>query len=148
MNQHTAWVRKMTTDDIEWALSIAREHYSGRYSEPSVRQWLHARLSEPTMCFLRSEHVAGVAHLAKRFQNPERWQAFLTALYAVPGNHGREVLRVVEGLRDWSKGHGAGKFWMGDITGHNLGSISRILGGRLAGYTYVVDLDGDPKALG
>lgn len=138
------WVR----DDIEWALGLGRQFYDGRYDEPAVRAWLHARLDEPTMIFLRTQHALGVAHTQFRFQRPDRPQAYLDLLYAEPGNYGREILRIMQGLRDWATEQKAGKFWFGDFTGHDMGALAALLGGRLAGHTYIVDLDGDAMALG
>lgn len=143
-----AWVRRMETDDIEWALSIGRNYYDGRYDEQNVRLWLHARLVEPSMVFLRSAHAVGIAHLAERYHAPGHVQAYLTLLYAEPGNHGREVLRILEALRDWAVEKKASKFWFSDITGYDLGAVLKLVGGRLAGHTYVVDIDNDPQALG
>ena len=148
MNGHSFSPRLMTVDDIEWALSVARMHYQGRYDENAVRAWLKERLPSPHMVFLRTDHAIGIAHLAMRFHMPSRPQAYLTLLYAEPGNHGREVLRIVQGLRDWATGKNAGKLFFGDFTGHDMAAIARILGGRLAGHTYVFDLDGDAQILG
>jgi hypothetical protein len=143
-----AFVRRMTPDDIEWALSIGRNYYEGRYDEQGVRLWLHARLSHPTMILLRSEHAVGIAHLGEHYHAPGHVQAFLTLLYAEPGNYGREILRLVEAIRDWAVEKKCSKFWASDITGYDLGALLKIIGGRTAGHTYVVDLDGDPNALG
>lgn len=143
-----AWVRRMTPEDIEWALSIGRNYYEGRYDEQGVRLWLHARLNDANMVFVRSAHAVGIAHLGARYYAPNNLQAFLTLLYAEPGNHGREVLRIVEALRDWATEKKAAKFWFSDITGYDLGALLKIVGGRVAGHTYVVDLDGDMQALG
>lgn len=148
MNASAIWVRRWVADDIEWALSVGRSHYEGLYDEPNLRAWLKVRINEPMMCFLRSQHALGVAHLAYRVQTPKRPQAYLTLLYAEPGNYGRECLRLLEGLRDWASEKQAGKFWVGDSTGHDLGPVVKLIGGRFAGHTYVVDLDGDSKVLG
>lgn len=143
-----ASVRPMTPDDVEWGLAISRQYYEGAYDENNARLWAHARLLEPNMVFLRSDHVLGVAHLAQRFQAPERMQAYLTLLYAEPGNYGREVLRVIQALKEWAVSKKAGKFWLSDVTGHDMGAVVKLVGGRLAGHTYVVDLDGSVETLG
>ena len=148
MNASVTPVRLLTEDDIEWALGIGRLYYEGAYDENSVRLWLYARLKEPGMIFLRSEHAIAVAHLAQRFQMPGRFQAHLILLYSEPGNYGREVLRLMEALKQWALEKKAGKLWFGDVTGHDLGKIAGMIGGRTAGHNYVVDLDGDPKTLG
>lgn len=148
MNGHNFQPRKWTVDDIEWALGLARIHYAGQYDEAAVRAWLHERLPNPGMVFLRTDHAIGVSHLQYRFHMPQRPQAYLTLLYAEPGNHGREVIRIVQGLRDWATEKQAGKLFFGDFTGHDMGAIAAILGGRLAGHTYVFDLDGNEKILG
>ena len=79
---------------------------------------------------------------------PVRPQAYLTLLYAEPGNYGREVVRIMQALADWAKSKNAGKLWFGDFTGHDMLALSKLLGGRLAGHTYVLDLDGNEKILG
>ena len=143
-----AVVRRMEPEDIEWALGLGRHYYEGRYDEQAVRLWLHARLKEPTMVFMRSDHAVGIAHLGERYHAPGHLQAYLTLLYAEPGNYGREVLRIIEALRDWAGEKKAAKFWFSDITGYDLGAVLKLIGGREAGHTYVVDLDNDPIALG
>lgn len=148
MNASIAWVRPFTPDDVEWAMRIGKTHYDGLFDEGNVRGWANARLNEPWMCWLRSEHAFGVAHLAYRFQSGTRPQAYLTLLYAEPGNYGRECLRILEALAAWAREKQAGKFWVGDTTNHDLGPVVKLIGGRLAGYTYVVDLDGDAEILG
>lgn len=148
MNGHSFAPRRWTRDDIEWALSIGRSHYAGQYDEVAVRAWLKERLPEPNMIFLRTENAVGVSHLSYRFQNPTRPQAYLTLLYAEPGNHGRQVLRIMQGLAAWAAEKGAGKFWYGDVTGHDMAALTTLIGGRLAGHTYVLDLDGNSSILG
>lgn len=133
-------VRRMTAADVDWGVALGRTHYPGEFDEASVRAWALARIAEPSMVFLRTDHAFLVGHLAERYNAPGRKQAFLTLLYAEPGNYGREVLRLVEGLRDWAAERGAAKVWIGDVSGHDLGRIAEMLGGRFAGRTYVVDL--------
>ena len=141
-------VRRMLPSDIDWAIGLAKQHYGDKFDAVSVRTWALARLSEPAMVFLRTDHAFGVAHLGERYNAPGHKQAYLTLLYAEPGNHGLEVVRIMDGLRQWGKGVGVSKFWFGDVTGHDMAKLAKVLGGRLAGHTYVVDLDGDPAAFG
>ena len=141
-------LRPITPADIDWAIDLAAQHYDGRFDADSVRRWAAVRLSEPSMTFLRTDHAFGVAHLGERYYAPGHRQAFLTLLYAEPGNHGREVVRIMQGLRRWADGKGATKFWFGDVTGHDMAKLAGVLGGRLAGHTYVVDLDSDPTLFG
>lgn len=141
-------VRRMQPADVDWAIDVAAQHYDGRFNASAVRAWALARLPEPAMVFLRSDHAFGVAHLGERYHAPGHKQAYLTLLYAEPGNHGLDVVRIMDGLRQWAAGQGVTKFWFGDVTGHDMAKLAKVLGGRLAGHTYVVDLDGDPASFG
>lgn len=141
-------VWRVTPEDVDWGMALGANHYKGKFDHESVKRWALARLAWPSMVFLRSNHVLGVAHLAERYYAPGHPQAFLTLLYSEPGNYGREIVRVLEGLSDWASSKGASKFWFGDITGHDMGKLATVVGGRLAGHTYVVDLDNDPQTLG
>lgn len=141
-------VRRMTKPDIDWAVELASSYYEGRFNRDAVRAWGYARLAEPGMVFLRNEHAFGVAHLSERYIAPGHQQAYLTLLYAEPNTNGRAVLAIINALREWAVEKQATKFWFGDVTGHDMGKLATVIGGRLAGHTYVVDLDNDPNALG
>lgn len=140
-------IRVCTPDDIEWMITVAREHYEGLFDIDEVRRWLAVRLKEPTMVFMRGPNSFGVAHTAVRFNAPTRLQGYMTFLYATAAS-GFETFRLLRALCDWTKARGATKFWIGDTTGRNLGAFAQRLGGRLAGHTYVVDLDDNPNPLG
>ena len=111
-------------------------------------EWCKARLKDPNMVFLRSDHAFGVAHLGVAYHAPKRIQAYMTLLYAEPHTNGFEILRLLSGLVGWAKFKGATKFRGGDITGHDLGPLYRRLGGMDAGKNYVIDLDGKGTSLG
>lgn len=136
-------IRVITEDDIDWVMELARARYEQRdYSDEAIRAWIRARLKEPSMHFIRGEHSAGCCHLARRYMEPTRWQAYLTILASIQApSLSMEPYRIFEALVGWSKQQGATKFWASDITGHDLGSWVRRLGGREAGRTYVIDLD-------
>ncbi len=135
-------IRRCTEADIEWMAQIAATHYPGEFDASSAAAWGRARMSNPEMTFLRGQHTFGIAHLARRFHAPSRVQAYLTLLYAEPGKTlSSEPFRIVKGLVAWARGEGATKFWLSDISGHDLGGFAKHLGGRLAGHTYVIDLD-------
>ena len=142
MNIETPQIRQCTEADIEWMAGIAHRHYPDEFDRESAAAWGRARMQNPDMTFLRGSRCFGIAHLAKRFHAPSRVQAYLTLLYAEPGkNLSSEPFRIVKGLVEWARGKGATKFWLSDISGHDLGVFAERLGGRLAGHTYVIDLD-------
>ena len=141
------FIRPCTVDDIDWMVTLARTHYDGLFDEPQARLWVTARLKNSDMIFYRSENAFAVGHLAKRFNAPDRLQAFLTLLYAAPKS-GLEAYFVLQALASWAKDKGATKLWIGDSTGHDLGVFVKRLGGRLAGHTYVLDLDANPNPHG
>ena len=138
-------VRSVTPDDIEWGIALAGQHYSQEFDETAVRAWAHQRLSHPEIVFLRTDHAFGAANLAMRYSAPTRPQAYLTLLYAEKGVSGFELLRLINGLKEWALSKGATKFWLGDITGHDMGPLISRIGGVFAGSTYVVDLAGDGR---
>lgn len=144
-------IRLCTPDDVEWMISIANGRYPGEFDPEQARAWVPARLKEPTMLFIRGERSFGVAHLAKRFNSPTRVQAYLTLLYSEPGfmrSLSLEPFQLIKRMIEWGKEKGATKFWMSDISGVDLGPFAKRLGGRLAGHTYVVDLDGEGNRYG
>lgn len=145
----TTGIRTCTEADIEWMSQIAHAHYPEEFDLKSVAAWGRERMGNPSMTFLRGERTFGIAHLARRFHAPDRVQAYLTLLYAEPGKTlSSEPFRIVKGLVDWAKEQGATKFWLSDISGHDLGAFAKHLGGRLAGHTYVIDLDDKGKRYG
>ena len=142
-------IRKCTEADIEWMAQIAHAHYPDEFDLASVAAWGRERMNNPSMTFIRGERTFGIAHLARRFHAPARVQAYLTLLYAEPGKSlSSEPFRIVKGLVAWAKGQGATKFWLSDISGIDLGVFAEHLGGRLAGHTYVIDLDDNGKRYG
>lgn len=142
MNAQTGVIRLCTPDDVEWMIKVASSRYPGEFDPDQARVWVPQRLTSPDMLFIRGEHSFGVAHLARRFNAPDRVQAYLTLLYSDADNtHLLEPLMLVKNMKEWAVSKNASKFWMSDISGIDLGPFAKRIGGRLAGHTYVVDLD-------
>jgi len=142
-------IRRCGADDIDWMADIAWRRYPDEFDFESAKAWGAARINDPQMRFVRGIRTFGVAHLARRFNAPKRVQAYLTLLYADPGKTlSTEPFRIVEALVAWAKEQGATKFWLSDISGCDLGPFAKRLGGRLAGHTYVIDLDSEGTRYG
>lgn len=139
-------IRRCTEADIEWMVAIGEERYPGQFDTESVRAWGRERMVNPLMAFFRGERSFGACHLANRFNAPSRKQAYLTLLYSGKDSPSfalsLEPFFISQALIEWARGQGATKFWFSDMTGTDLGPFVKKLGGKLAGHTYVIDLDG------
>lgn len=137
-------IRPVIEADIDWVMELAKTRYAqADYSEKTMREWLAARLKEPSMYFIRGEHTGGCCHLARRYMAPERWQSYLTIIASFPLNHPTlEPFRVFTELVRWSRQKGATMFHASDVTGNDLGPWVRALGGHEVGKQYVIPLDG------
>ncbi len=146
-------IRRCTDADIEWMVEVATTRYPGQFDVEAVKAWGKERLANPQMVFYRGKRSFGACHLANRFNAPSRKQAYLTLLYSIPVEAAslaasREPLRIAEKLVSWAKEQGATKFWFSDMTQTDLGRFAAVLGGKLAGHTYVIDLDGQGTPYG
>ena len=146
---HISNIRRCVEADVPWMADIAHRRYPDEFDYESAKAWGYQQIKIPEMVFLRGERAFGVAHTARRFNAPKRLQAYLTLLYAEPAHTQLlEPYRIVEGLVDWARERGATKFWLSDISGVDLGAFAKRLGGRLAGHTYVIDLDAEGTRYG
>lgn len=137
-------IRVCTPDDIDWLMELARTRYDtiNDVNLPAVKAWLLERFNDPLMCFMRGKHSMGVSHMARRFMAPDRMQCYLVLLVSFPSKvPSMEPYRIAEAMAQWGKSKGATKFWMSDISGYDLGSFAKRMGGRDAGHTYIIDLD-------
>lgn len=142
-------IRVCTEADFQWMIDTVLTRYPNAFDVEQARAWATARVKDDRMIFMRGDHSFGVAHLAKRFNAPKHWQAYLTFIYSIDQQGSPfERFRIVRALRDWAKDRGATKFWLSDITGNDLGPFALRLGGRLAGHTYVIDLDDNANSFG
>lgn len=140
-------IRRCTEADVDWMVELAKSHYEEFFDHAQARAWGLARLKEPTMAFFRGSHAFIVGHLGRRFNAPTRVQAYMTLLYASP-EAGLEPYLLLRALAKWAAEQGATKLWIGTTTGYDFGIMALRLGGRLAGYTYVVDLDENENPYG
>lgn len=146
-------IRLCTEEDIPWMLQVAAEAYpqtDAARSQPAI-DWIRERLKEPNLIFLRGDRAIGIANLVERFYAPGRLQCYLLFLYASKADglsNVWEPFRILDALADWGKENGASAFWYGDVTGFDFEAYAKRRGGRLAGKTYVIDLDGAGRAFG
>jgi hypothetical protein len=137
-------------DDIDFLMDVAEVRYGPKdFDRPQARAWMAARMNSDIMAFFRGEHSGGCCHLSKHYMNPTKYQCFLTVLASKPSKSlSMEPFRICEAMVEWAREKGATKFWFSDITGHDLAPMVRHLGARVAGQTYVVDLDPDAGLYG
>ena len=146
-------IRRCVAADIPWMLSLAQEAYpeTDAATLPEASQWIEARMKQPDIVFLRGERSVGVANLQQKFYAPGRLQAYLLFLYATREHSDFNVWEpfyILDALQQWAKLGKASCFWFGDVTGFDFEAYAKRRGGRLAGRTYVIDLDGAGRPFG
>ena len=137
-------IRPCTPEDLAWMIDLAVARYPGGFDHAQAKAWIPTRMAQDNMFFVRGERGCGVANLIRRFNAPDRLQCYMLFIAAHPctGANLMEPFHLMDAMRDWGKDRGATAFWFSDITGYDFAAYAKRRGGRLAGHTYVIDLDG------
>lgn len=117
--------------DIDAVIALAPRVYPGwRFDPASMSAWLREFIASPSALAIWTDRAFCGTSLLRWMYRPERLEAVIIFIGAVPGARW-DAVRLISATLDWAKARGVERLRVGAETGEDLGPLMRYAARRV-----------------
>jgi hypothetical protein len=121
-------VRRLTADDIDWAIDLGERCYKRKLGHDAWARWILLRIRDPNMCFARGEHSIVVGMMQQRLPDQLVKDGLFPFWMSDTAGYAGELVRVFNQVLFWMEVNGVGAVMLRPTNGLDVTPLATVLG--------------------